>query len=115
MWIQDKFDLIILAVACEALVGLWFHAAPLQPLRGLIIRLTPILYSRAQSTHLLDCKYCCSVWAAGILTALFFLISESVFAAVITVLFIHRISNFLHLSFSYLRDKQFDLRVKRDG
>lgn len=111
MWIQNPVDIIILVVACEALVHLWFHAAPLQPARDLLVRLTPFLYSDRQGKHLLNCAYCMSVWIG------FFVVGAYIFLPgallVCGALAVHRLSNFLHLVFSLMRDKQFDLRVAR--
>ena len=93
---------------------LWFYAAPLQGIRFYLVKWTPFLYSESQQTHLLNCKYCCSVWAAILLVILFY-VSSDVFLFTVLILTFHRISNFLHLIFSYLRDKQIDLRVDRNG
>lgn len=108
MWLQTICGII----ACEALVQLWFHAAPLQGIRFWLVKLTPFLYSECQQTHLLNCKYCCSVWAAVLLVILFY-VSPEVFLFIVLILTFHRISNFLHLAFSLLRDKQIDLRINR--
>jgi hypothetical protein len=64
MWLQGIYGV----VACEALVQLWFHAAPLQGIRRFFVKITPFLYSKEQETHLLDCKYCVSFWAAIVVT-----------------------------------------------
>jgi hypothetical protein len=112
MWLSYPIDPIILMIACEALVQLWFKAGPLQPLRKALMRFTPFLYSQSQEDHLLDCPYCCSVWAG------FLLLSGYVWLPTFTYylaigLAIHRLSNHFHLVFSYIRDLQFDRRVKR--
>jgi hypothetical protein len=115
MWMESSVNIIIAVIACEALVQLWFHAAPLQPIKNLLIRITPFLYSKEQSTHLLNCRYCTSVWVSLLLVTAYFTISFKVFLFIAMVLAVHRLSNFLHLVFSYLRDKQFDLRVARSS
>ena len=106
--------LILLAIACEALVQLWFHAAPLQGVREWIIKHTPFLRSEEQDTHLMECKYCVSVWA-GILTAILYFYMESSWVMyIVLALNIHRLSNFLHQTFSLLKDYQFDIRTNRN-
>jgi len=113
MRLQNPIDLLILVVACEALVQLWFHAAPLQPVRGLLKRLTPFLHSRAQESHLLDCPYCLSVWMAAIVVLSYAFLDAGIFMGIAGVLTIHRLSNFVHLIFSCIRDKQLDIRIAR--
>ncbi len=97
-------------IATEALVQLWFYAGPLQPIRGFLIRVTPFLVS--DDTHLLNCKYCVSLWV-GLLLATILWLAPGVFMFCAVVLSFHRVANFLHLAFSYLRDKQLDLRIAR--
>jgi hypothetical protein len=104
------FETILGTVACEALVQLWLHAAPLQPFRELLVRMTPFL--RSQDTHLLDCAYCLSAWA-GILVASMYFFFPNAFLYLSTALAFHRLSNLLHLFLSYIRDKQIDIRVAR--
>jgi hypothetical protein len=108
MWLEA----ILGIVATEALVELWFHAAPLQPVRRFIVRVTPFLFSREQETHLFECKYCLSFWAAVFVMALY-LINKDVFCIVTGILMFHRMANFLHIVISFIRDKQIDLRVAR--
>lgn len=108
LWLQGIFGV----VACEALVQLWFDAAPLQPVRRVLIWMTPFL--KARDTHLFQCKYCTSVWIAIILTLLLAL-NEGIYNFVTTILSIHRLSNYLHLVFSLMRDRQIDLRIKRNA
>lgn len=94
-------------IACEALVHLWFNAQPLQYIRELSIRYLP-LYVRGE--HLFECKYCTSVWIGALLVVAY---QYSIMDYLIYALVFHRGSNFLHLVFSYIRDLQFDLRIKR--
>jgi len=105
--------LILAIVACEALVELIKKAAPLQGLKRWIISKTPFLYSREQETHLLECPWCVSVWVGFSVMALYIYMDSTVFLLFVGGLALHRLSNFLHLIFSFLRDKQFDLRVQR--
>ena len=113
MRLESVFDLIIMVVACEALVQLWFHAAPLQSLRGLLTRLTPFLYSKEQQTHLFDCAYCLSVSIGFIITLAYFYVDYSVFMVFCLSMTIHRMSNYIHVFFSLMADRQRDIRVAR--
>jgi hypothetical protein len=108
MWLE----ILCGVVACEALVQLWFDAAPLLHVREWTIDHTPFLYSKMQEKHLLRCKYCMSVWVAFCLTLLYFTY-ESMYMLIVIFLSVHRLSNFLHLVFSLCRDRQIDLRVAR--
>jgi len=106
------FRLIIYVIACEALVHLWFNAAPLQPVRRFFIKITPFFTSKEQG-NLFECKYCVSVWIGFILVALLFV--RSIYLELLMIsLVIHRLSNFLHLIMSFIRDKQFDIRINRN-
>ena len=104
MWLESIFGII----ACEALVQLWFYAEPLQSVRGNFIRWTPFLNIRG--THLMDCKYCVSVWMGIFVAVLYF---TSLFLYVVLPLVFHRGANAFHLVISLIRDRQIDLRVKR--
>jgi len=112
MWLQSAVDILILAIACEALVQLWLKAAPLQPARAFLRRITPFLYSETQG-HLLDCPYCLSVWVGfGVVVGYLYVPYSILFFA---ALGIHRCSNFIHLIFSFVRDWQMDIRIARNG
>lgn len=100
---------LILIIATEAIVELWKKAMPLQGIRRKLIEWTPFLEIDGQ--HLFDCGYCLSVWGGALV-----LISYSLFEGLIYffgVLAIHRVSNYVHLVISYLRDLQLNLRVGR--
>ncbi|MBU1307888.1 MAG: DUF1360 domain-containing protein [Alphaproteobacteria bacterium] len=103
---------LALAILTEALVELIFTAAPLQGLRTWFIKKTPWLNSTDRG-HLLECKYCTSIWiAAGvILLATFADFGVTRLAAF--SLIIARISNLLHLFCSTIRDMQINLRLTR--
>lgn len=105
---------LILAIATEALVELIKKAAPLQGIREWIIKRTPFLYSGRQQSHLLDCPYCLSVWAGAMAATAYYFMDSTAGMFITGTLVIARLSNFLHLFFSYLRDKQMDLRVARN-
>jgi hypothetical protein len=114
MWISDRVTvLVLLVITCEAMVQLWFWAAPLQYIRQKLIKFTPFLYSTDQDTHLLDCKYCVSVYC-GLICAFLYLIFDNIMVQLFVIaMTVHRVSNWLHLVFSFIRDKQFDIRVNR--
>jgi hypothetical protein len=103
---------LIYAVLCEALVYLWFIAAPLQGIKRMLIRLTPFLYSETWHKHGFDCKPCFSVWVGG-LCGLLYAINNVYIEYVMYAIFFARMSNYLHLVYSFVLDKQFDLRVNR--
>ena len=106
-------DIILLIVATEAAVELWKKAAPLQGVREWLIDKTPFLYSERQHTHLLDCPFCLSFWAGSCLTAMYFFTDTTAVFIISVSLVTHRLSNFLHLHFSLIRDRQMDVRVAR--
>lgn len=106
-------DLVLLIAATEATVELFKKAAPLQGMREWIVQRTPWLYSERQQTHLLECPYCMSVWAGFCLTAMYLYVGGSGTLFFMASLAIHRLSTFLHLAFSLIRDKQMDIRIAR--
>ena len=100
---------LVLIIATEALVELWKKAMPLQGIRRKLTTWTPFLEIDGQ--HLFDCGYCLSVWVGALV-----FVSYSIFSGMIYffgILAIHRISNYVHLVVSYLRDLQLNLRVGR--
>ncbi len=104
---------LLAIIATEALVELWKKAAPLQGIRRWTISKTPFLYSQEQESHLLDCPYCLSVWVGFLMMVLYLYLDSTVFILFTGMLSVHRGSNFLHLIFSLLADKQRDIRVNR--
>lgn len=116
MAMLDVFAVInisLMVVTCEALVQLWLHAAPIQGIRRWLIKATPFLYSAEPETHLLDCPYCLSVWVGFLMMMLYRYMDSMVFMLFVGALAVHRLSNFLHLVFSFVRDLQMDIRVNR--
>lgn len=103
--------ILMYAVACEALVHLWFNAAPLAGIREWLINHTPFLTSEEYG-NLFECRYCLSAWVAILLTISYYMIPLSRYLVI--ALFIHRISNHFHLLFSLLRDFQLDRRIARN-
>ena len=111
MWMENTTYLIMMVIACEAIVNLIFNGTVLQPLREGIIRWTPSLTVREE--HPLQCRLCVSVWA-GLLCAVALLYLHLLMVKVLVLaLVIHRLSNHFHLVFSLLRDWQFEIRVNR--
>lgn len=107
-------ELILTIVAIEAVTELIFRAGPLQSSRAWIIEHTPRLDVPGYG-HLLECKYCVSVWVGFFfaLGYLFFLESQ-VFLCFLYASSFHRLANLFHLPLSYLRDKQLNLRIDRN-
>lgn len=108
------FELILYALFVEAITQLIHTAAPLQSIREYIRQHTPSLYSTKQDKHLLDCKYCTSVWIAFFTIALYYAFSPNIF---LTIIFysciVHRISNYLHIIIGVVRDQQINMRLAR--
>lgn len=106
-------NIILLAIAVEAVVELIKTAAPIQGSKEWIIRHTPFLYSERQQTHLLSCPTCTSFWVS-ILAVIGYLFMDTTVAVCILVgLVAHRSSNYFHIMYSILADKQRDLRISR--
>ena len=109
----ETINLIMIVIAMEGAVELWRKAAPLQPLREKLVAITPFLYSARQQTHLLNCPYCLSVYAGLAGGSLYFWMGIAPVRWLIIAMAIHRMTNYLHLAISILRDKQIDIRVER--
>lgn len=110
---MNAINLILIVIAMEAAVELWRKAAPLQPIREKLVDITPFLYSERQQTHLLQCPYCLSVYAGVAGGFLYFSMDIACVRWLIIAMAIHRMTNFLHLGMSLLKDKQIDIRVER--
>ena len=103
---------MFLAILIEALTELLFKAAPLQGIRAFLIDNIPSLNSKEQG-HLLDCKYCSSVWVAFgvIMLATWF---DNGFTRIIAYFIVAaRGSNYVHIIFSTVKDFQINLRLER--
>jgi len=109
--IGDFMNYLILIIATEALVELWKKAAPLQGIREWLIARTPFLHSRRLDTHLLECPYCMSVWIGALVLIIYVVFNNSIYF--FGALVVHRVSNYVHLVVSYLRDLQLNLRAGR--
>lgn len=106
-------DILVLAIFAEAIVELWKKAAPIQPLREWLTDITPWLYSQNQQTHLLNCPYCLSLYVACVAICLYSYVGYAPVRWLIYAVVAHRMSNWIHLLFSLLRDKQLNMRIDR--
>jgi len=106
-------DLLLCALASEAAIELWKKAAPLSGIKSWLVSITPWLYSESQQQHLLLCPYCLSLWVAVPFTLFYFTLDVIAIRCIIYLLVIHRLSNYIHLVFSLVRDMQLDIRVAR--
>ena len=106
------FKIILGIIATEALIELWKKAAPLQGIKRWLIDRTPFLHDTEQG-HLLACPYCSSVWLGAAVMVELWYADTTVYLLLSGALSIHRLSNFLHIVFSLMRDKQIDLRINR--
>ena len=106
-------DIIIYAVFAEAIVELWKKAAPLILIREFLVSNTPLLFSKTNNTHLLQCPYCISVYI-GLLSFLLYLFNNSVTISIfIYAIVFHRLSNYIHMIFSLIHDIILDIRIRR--
>lgn len=104
--------ILTLALLTEALVELFFKAAPLQGCRAWLIKKTPVLRSEEQG-HLLECKYCSSVWiATGVILLAEYADNQGT-RILSAALIVARTSNYAHLLISWIRDAQINLRLGR--
>lgn len=101
-----------LAILIEALIELFFKAAPLQPIRTWLINKTPWLTSDAQG-HAFNCKYCTSVWIAGSVVLLATFADCQATRLLAAVAMGARMSNYLHILIGTIRDIQINLRLER--
>jgi hypothetical protein len=97
---------ILCMVACEALTQLSNKAVILDRPRNWLIKKSSFF------DGLFQCPYCQSVWMSLIIVIGYSFIPG--FKYLIIALCFHRLSNFLHIVFSYIADLQMDLRVDRN-
>lgn len=105
-------DILLLAIFVEATVELFFTAAPLQGARSFLIKNTPSLRSEDRG-HLLDCKYCTTLWIAALTILLAAIFDHLVFVSVASIIILARVSNYIHAIFSIIRDITMNLRLSR--
>jgi len=104
--------IIAIAILTEAIVELIFTAAPLQGIRAWLIKKTPLLRSELQG-HLLECKYCTSLWiAAGVVLLAAFADCQATRLASAAIV-VGRLSNYAHLLYSSIRDFQINKLLDR--
>ena len=106
-------NIILLAIAVEAVVELIKTAAPLQGIKEWIIKHTPFLYSERQQTHLLLCPPCTSLWVSILAVIAYLYMDTTVVVCIVVGLVAHRLSNYFHIIYSILRDKQLNIRIAR--
>ena len=101
-----------LAILTEALVQLFFTAAPMQGIRYWLIKKSPWLYSEEQG-HLLSCKYCTSVWIAALVIAFAMLADCTLARLIAAAILVARLSNYAHILIGSVRDVQINMRIRR--
>ena len=104
--------MLSLALITEALVELFFKAAPLQGIRFFLIKKTPSLRSDEQG-HMLECKYCVSIWIGAAVYIISTIGDYRIFRIAGAALIVARMSNYLHILYSTARDAQINMRLKR--
>ena len=109
---KSLIRILYLVILTEALVELFFKAAPLQEIRTWLIKKTPWLRCADQG-HLLECKYCSSIWIAACVLPLAMLLDKPGARLIAGIVIIARLSNYTHILYSVLRDAQINMRLKR--
>jgi len=104
--------IIICAFLVEAIVELFFKAAPVQEFRRWFIQKTPYLMSEEQG-HLFECKYCTSFWVAIFVVFLVTFADYQVTRLIGYAIIIARLSNFIHIIFGWVKDAQMNMRLGR--
>jgi hypothetical protein len=105
-------QIIALAILVEALTELFFRAAPIQGLRNKLITITPFLEVRDYG-HLFECKYCTSFWVAVVIVPLSFLIDYELLIVFSYAIIAARVSNYIHIIYGIVRDKQMNIQLDR--
>lgn len=95
----------------EALTELFFKAAPLQGIRTWCVKKTPFLNS--EQGHLFSCKYCTAFWVSVLVVLVAIFLDCYVTRLLAYIIIVHRISNFVHIIYSTIRDWQLNLRLSR--
>jgi hypothetical protein len=103
--------ILLTIILIEALTELFFKAAPLQGLRQRLIDKTPFLYS--EQGHLFDCKYCTAFWISTGVVLIAIFADYYVIRLLAYIIIVHRLSNFVHIIYSTIRDWQLNLRLSR--
>ena len=103
---------LVMIVLIEALTELVYKAAPLQGIRSWIIGVTPFLRSKEMG-HLLECKYCTSVWIGFFVVLVGTYLDYELIRVFALMIVFGRLSNYVHILYSMIRDKQLNLRLQR--
>ena len=109
MWIQGN-NLIFIGILTEAIVNLLFTGTVLQPFREWVIKYIPL---RVRGEHLLECKLCTSFWVGILCVVLVKYTMGDIMALILWGIVVHRVSNYIHLIYSIIKDYQMDIRVAR--
>ncbi|MDP1710655.1 MAG: DUF1360 domain-containing protein, partial [candidate division WWE3 bacterium] len=78
-----------------------------------LIKKTPLLRSELQG-HLLECKYCTSLWVAAGVVLLATFADCPALRYTGAALIAARLSNYAHLLYGSIRDAQINKRLERD-
>lgn len=103
---------LVMIILVEALVELLYKAAPLQGIRNWVIRVTPFLRSEEQG-HLLECKYCTAVWVGFVVVLVGTYLDCELVRVFALMIVLGRLSNYVHIVYSTIRDKQLNMRLSR--
>jgi hypothetical protein len=103
---------LVMIILVEALVELLYKAAPLQGIRNWVIRVTPFLRSEEQG-HLLECKYCTAVWVGFVVVLVGTYLDYELVRVFALMIVLGRLSNYVHIVYSTIRDKQLNMRLSR--
>jgi hypothetical protein len=103
---------LVMIILVEALVELLYKAAPLQGIRNWVIKVTPFLRSEEQG-HLLECKYCTAVWVGFVVVLVGTYLDYELVRVFALMIVLGRLSNYVHIVYSTIRDKQLNMRLSR--
>jgi hypothetical protein len=102
---------LLCALLIEALVELFFKAAPLQGIRRWIISKTPFLEIEEQ--HLFECKYCTSFWVSVFVVLVMVFLDNIVTRTIGFIIIVARLSNFVHITYSVVFNTTMNLVLRR--
>lgn len=104
-------DIIILIIAVEATVELFFKGSIFQPFRRWLIKHTTLF--TVDDENLFSCAVCVSFWVAVVFVSTYFFVSKGIILFAL-VLCVHRLSNWLHIVFGIIKDWQLNIRINRN-
>lgn len=108
---MSLFQILMLALLTEAMVNLFFLAEPLSKIRGMLISRTEFL--RVNDIHLLECKYCVSVWVGILIIICYYYVNYEPLRLLAYALIVGRIGNYIHVAFACVRDVGINLKLNR--